>query len=59
MKDENEANVTEDYICGLKGSVESQELDLRRTLEWCAQSRRKQDLLHDEVADRERAREPY
>ena len=30
-------------------------LDLRRTLEGYAQSRREQDLLHKEVADRERA----
>ena len=55
LKHENKANLTKDYIRGLKGQIESQELDPRRTLEGYAQSRREQDLLHEEVADRERA----
>ena len=55
LKHENKANLTEDYVRGLKGQIESQELDLRRTLEGYAKPRREHDLLHEEEADRERA----
>ena len=42
------------YIRDLKSQVQCQELDITRTLEGYAQSRREQDLLHEELADRER-----
>ena len=55
LKYGNKSSRTEDYTRGLKCQIEFQELDLRRVLEECAESRREQDLLHQEVADRERA----
>ena len=54
LRYENQASLSEDYIRGLKSQIESQELDVRCTLEWYSESRREQDLLHQEVTDRER-----
>ena len=55
LKYGNKSSLTEDYTRGLKCQIEFQELDLRRVLEEYAESRREKDLLHQEVADRERA----
>ena len=42
-------------IRALNRQIESQALDIGHTLEGYAHSRREQDLLHEELADRERA----
>ena len=54
LKYGNKSSLTEDYTRGLECQIEFQELDLRRVLDGYAESRRENDLLHQEVADRER-----
>ena len=55
LKHENKADPAKNHIRGLMGQIESQDLDFRCTLGRHAQSRQEQDLLHEKLADRERA----
>ena len=55
LKYKNQTGMAEDYIRELKSQVGSQEMDFRSAMEGRAYSRRQQDLLHEELADRERA----
>ena len=55
LKYENKADLAENCIRGLKGQIESEEMDIGRFMEGCAYSRRQQDLLHEELTDREPA----
>ena len=55
LKHENKADLAENHLRGLKCQIEYQELDIGRSLERYTQSGREQDLLHEELADRERA----
>ena len=55
LKYKNQTGMAEDYIRELKSQVGSQEMVFRSAMEGRAYSRRQQDLLHEELADRERA----
>ena len=55
LKYNNQTGMAEDYIRELKSQVGSQEMDFRSAMEGRAYSRRQQDVLHEELADRERA----
>ena len=56
LDNENQACVTEDYIRELKRKIELQKMDIKRAMEGYAYSRRReQEVLHEELADRELA----
>ena len=55
LRHEYKADHAENQIRALRSQMDSQELELGYTLEGHAQSRREQDLLHEELADQERA----
>ena len=55
LRHEYRTDLAENNIRALNRQIESQGLEIGRTLEGHAQSRREQDLLHEELADRERA----
>ena len=53
---ENQACLTEDYIRELKSKIECQDIDIKRAMERYPNSRRReQEVLHEELADRELA----
>ena len=52
---ENQASLTDDYIRELKSKIECQDIDIKRAMEGYPNSKREQELLHEELADRELA----
>ena len=54
LKYENHNGIAWNYVREFKSQVESQETVIRLGMEGCACSRRQQDPLHEELAERER-----
>ena len=55
LRHEYRADLAENKICELKRQIDSQAVEIGHTRTWYEQSRRDQALLHEELADRERA----
>ena len=55
LKYGNQSGIAENYIRELKNKVESQELEIMRANDGYAYFRSQRDLLHGELAERERA----
>ena len=55
LRHEYRADLAENNICDLKRRIESQAVEIGHTRTGYEQSRREQALLHEELADRERA----
>ena len=51
----NRADLAENNICELKRQIDSQAVEIGHTRTGYEQSKREQVLLHEELADRERA----
>ena len=56
LRHEYRADLAENNTCELKRQIDSQAVEIRHTRTGYEQSRREQALIHEEMADRERAR---
>ena len=56
LRHENRADLADNNTCELKRRIDSQSVEIGHTRTGYEQSRREQALLHEEMADRERAR---